>query len=154
MPRQPCWAMDGPSRRACAAEPERGNLSEAMAERWGKAFLVPFGAVCQKGPAVRAEPVERRGAPNGYVPKPTKRSKDQKIAACGSSHMLSCPNKKIAVCPGSHTKRAFVMPVNPSLLCPSSGLGRLDDVYVTTQSDDQTQVLAACQTSCSGQKTQ
>ena len=64
-PGESCWAMDGPSRRAHGAEPERGNLSEAMAERWGKAFLVPFGAVCQKGPAVRAEPVERRGASNG-----------------------------------------------------------------------------------------
>ena len=70
--------MDGPSRRAHGAEPERGNLSAAMAERWGKAFLVPFGAVCQKGPAVRAEPVKSRGAPNGYTHRP-RRSKDRSL---------------------------------------------------------------------------
>ena len=36
----------------------------------GKAFLVPFGAVCQKGPAVRAEPVKSRGAPTRYTHRP------------------------------------------------------------------------------------
>ena len=42
MPGEPCWAMDGPSRRAHGAGPERGNLSEAKAVRWGEDFLVPF----------------------------------------------------------------------------------------------------------------
>ena len=35
MPEEPCWARDGPSRRAHGAGPERGNLSEAKAVRWG-----------------------------------------------------------------------------------------------------------------------
>ena len=48
MPGEPCWAMDGPSRRAHGAEPERGNLSEARAVRRGKAFLLTFAAVWQK----------------------------------------------------------------------------------------------------------
>ena len=108
-PGESCWAMDGPSRRAHGAEPERGNLSAAKAERWGKAFLVPFGAVCQKGPAVRAEPIERRGASNGYAPKPTKRSKDQKIAACGSAysplHLMRCQPMLMSVSTGRQRQR-------------------------------------------------
>ena len=45
MPGEPCWAMDGPSRRAHGAGPERGNLSAAKAVRRGKAFLLTFVAV-------------------------------------------------------------------------------------------------------------
>ena len=45
MPGEPCWAMDGPSRRGHGAGPERGNLSAAKAVRWGKAFLVLFVVV-------------------------------------------------------------------------------------------------------------
>ena len=48
MPGEPCWAKDGPSRRAHGAGPERGNLSEARAVRRGKDLLLTFGAVCQK----------------------------------------------------------------------------------------------------------
>ena len=81
-----------------------------------------------------------------------KRSKDRSLRHL--PHVELPKQKDRSLPPGSHTNPAFVIPVNPSLLCPSSGLGRLDDVCVTTQSDDQTQVLAACQTSCSGQKTQ
>ena len=56
MPGEPCWAMDGPSRRAHGAGPERGNLSAAKAVRWGEDLLVPFGSF-QKGLAVRAKPI-------------------------------------------------------------------------------------------------
>ena len=40
MPGEPCWAKDGPSRRAHGAGPERGNLSEARAVRGGGGVLV------------------------------------------------------------------------------------------------------------------
>ena len=40
MPGEPRWAMDGPSRRAHGAEPERGYLSAAKAVRWGESAWV------------------------------------------------------------------------------------------------------------------
>ena len=54
-PRQPRWAMDGPSRRAHGSEPERGNLSGAKAVRWGEDFLVPFWSF-KKGLDVKSKP--------------------------------------------------------------------------------------------------
>ena len=66
MPGEPCWAMDGPSRRAHGAGPERGNLSEAKAVRWGEDFLVPFWSF-KKGLAVRAKPIFQLDPNAGYV---------------------------------------------------------------------------------------
>ena len=66
MPGEPCWAMDGPSRRAHGAGPERGNLSEAKAVRWGEDFLVPFWSL-KKGLAVRAKPIVQLDLDAGYV---------------------------------------------------------------------------------------
>ncbi len=66
MPGEPCWARDGPSRRAHGAGPERGNLSEAKAVRWGEDFLVPFWSF-KKGLAVRAKPIFQLNADAGYV---------------------------------------------------------------------------------------
>ena len=66
MPGEPCWARDGPSRRAHGAGPERGNLSEAKAVRWGEDFLVPFWSF-KKGLAVRAKPIVRLDLDAGYV---------------------------------------------------------------------------------------
>ena len=45
MPGEPCWAMDGPSRRAHGAYLREGHLSAAMAVRRGKAFLLIFVVV-------------------------------------------------------------------------------------------------------------
>ena len=66
MPGEPRWAMDGPWRRAHGAEPERGNLSEAKAVRWGEDFLVPFWSF-KKGLAVRAKPLFQLDTNAGYV---------------------------------------------------------------------------------------
>ena len=66
MPGEPRWAMDGPWRRAHGAEPERGNLSEAKAVRWGEDFLVPFWSF-KKGLAVRAKPIFQLDTNGGYV---------------------------------------------------------------------------------------
>ena len=45
MPGEPCWAKDGPSRRAHGAYLREGHLSAAMAVRRGKAFLLIFVVV-------------------------------------------------------------------------------------------------------------
>ena len=55
MPGEPCWAMDGPSRRGHGAGPERGNLSAAKAVRWGQGLFGSFCGYLTKGTRCKSE---------------------------------------------------------------------------------------------------
>ena len=44
MPGEPCWAKDGPSRRAHGAGPERGTPERSEGRTPGQAFLGTFSA--------------------------------------------------------------------------------------------------------------
>ena len=55
MPGEPCWAMDGPSRRGHGAGPERGNLSAAKAVRWGQGLFGSFCGCLTKGTRCKSE---------------------------------------------------------------------------------------------------